>query len=80
MADSIRRWASSHGGTPPRANDWRSVRDPEFVEHEGAGWPSYLSAIRASPDGTWDGMLAYAGFRPRGRGRPPVAKEASRDT
>jgi hypothetical protein len=67
--DAIRKWAELHGDAP-KVNDWRNVRDAEFIESYGNGWPSYLTVIRYSPDGTWDGMIRAAGFEPRGRGRP----------
>jgi hypothetical protein len=61
IIDMIRLWAQENG-EPPKVNDWRHVK--------GTHWPSYLTAIRYSPDGTWDGIIRLAGFEPRGRGRP----------
>lgn len=69
LISKIRRWAEIHGD-PPRVDDWRGVSTEEFRRRHGNGWPSYLTVIRYSPDGTWDGMIDAAGFTPRGRGRP----------
>ncbi len=55
-----RRWASKHGGKPPRVKDWKGV--------EGTEWPSYQTAVRAFD--TWDNFIKACGFEPRGRGRP----------
>jgi hypothetical protein len=67
IVDKIRKWASANNGDPPKVNDWRHVK--------GTEWPSYLTVIRYSPDGTWDGMIREAGFEPRGRGRPVETDE-----
>jgi hypothetical protein len=65
----IQKWAEAYGA-PPRAADWKGVRSEEFLEQHGNGWPSYLTVIRYSPDGTWDSAIEGAGFEARGRGRP----------
>jgi hypothetical protein len=69
IVTAIRNWAGTHGG-PPRVSDWRNVTDPDFIAKYGRGWPSYLTVIRYSSEGTWDSAMRDAGFEPRGRGRP----------
>jgi hypothetical protein len=68
IIDAIRKWAYLHG-RPPRVADWSHVSSQEFLEKEG-DWPSYHTAIRYSPDGTWGGILELAGYDRPSRGRP----------
>ena len=68
MIRLIQKWAELYG-EPPKASDWKAVKDPAFIAKYGE-WPSFLTAARYGPDGTWDGIIRAAGFEPRGRGQP----------
>lgn len=63
---AVHVWEKKHGD-PPRANQW-SAATPEH--------PASSTALRMF--GSWNRMIAAAGFKPRARHRPPQSVEYTR--
>jgi hypothetical protein len=68
VLDALRKWIVAHDGEPPALSDWRGT---------GGEWPSPQTVERLF--GTWAGMFAAAGLKPRAQGgghRKTAAKSA----